>query len=182
MEIFGGEVMKDELLIRKAKKGDKDALLNLVMEEKDDLYRLAYSYMKNEADAMNSLQDMIVKLYENIGNLKDTSKFYSWSKTILVNLCKDDLKKRKRVILIDDMEYMDDPRLEDKDSSLIVGEILNSLDLIYREVINLHYILGYDYESIGEILGIPLGTVKSRIHNGKKKLEKILKEGDGYVG
>lgn len=56
--------------VKKAKKGDKEALLQLIMAEKDAYYRLAYSYMKNEADAMDALEDMIVKLYEQIGQVK----------------------------------------------------------------------------------------------------------------
>lgn len=171
--------MNEKILIKKAKKGNKEALLKLIMKEKDDFYRLSYSYMKNEADAMNSLQDMIVKVYENIGNLKDDSKFYSWSKTILVNICKDSLEKKKKIILME--SYIEESFQEDKDSKILVEELLNKIDIIYSEVIKLRYILDYDYEKISEILSIPIGTVKSRLHNGMKKLEDIVKEDESYV-
>lgn len=171
--------MNEIFLIKKAKKGDKDALLKLIMKEKDDFYRLSYSYMKNEVDAMNSLQDMIVKVYENIDKLKDNSKFYSWSKTILVNICKDSLAKNKKIISIDN--YREFGFDEDKDSKLLVEELLNKIEDIYSEVIRLRYLLDYDYEKISEILNIPLGTVKSRLHNGMSKLENIVKEEEYYV-
>ncbi len=171
--------MNEIFLIKKAKKGDKDALLKLIMKEKDDFYRLSYSYMKNEVDAMNSLQDMIVKVYENIDKLKDNSKFYSWSKTILVNVCKDSLVKNKKIISIDN--YIETGFDEDKDSKLLVEELLNKIEDIYSEVIRLRYLLDYDYEKISEILNIPLGTVKSRLHNGMSKLENIVKEEEYYV-
>lgn len=171
--------MNEKILIKKAKKGNKEALLKLIMNEKDDFYRLSYSYMKNEADAMNSLQDMIVKVYENIGNLKDDSKFYSWSKTILVNICKDSLEKKKKIIPME--SYIEESFQEDKDSKILVEELLNKIDIIYSEVIKLRYILDYDYEKISEILSIPIGTVKSRLHNGMKKLEDIVKEDESYV-
>ena len=59
-----------KLLIKQAKKGDKEALLNLVMAQQVDFYKLAYVYMKDKEDAMDALQDMIVILYENISTLK----------------------------------------------------------------------------------------------------------------
>lgn len=170
--------MNVDKLIKKSKKGNKEALLELIMLEKDSYYRLSLSYMKNEDDAMNCLQDMIVRLYENINKLNDSKKFYSWSKTILVNLCKDELKKRKKVVSIDDYEKFKLEFHEDKDIDLNIDEILSKVDAIYSEPIKLKYILGYDYESIAEILNIPVGTVKSRIYNGKSKLELVLKEGE----
>lgn len=89
----GGKV-KEELLIKQAKNGDKEALLKLVMAQKTDYYKLAYVYMKNENDALDAIQDMIVILYENIHKLKKDTAFYSWSKTILVNSCKNILKRK----------------------------------------------------------------------------------------
>ena len=69
-------------LVRQAKKGNKDALLQLIMADQDAYYRLAYSYMGNEHDAMDAMEDMIVTLYEKIGQLLNGESFYSWSKTI----------------------------------------------------------------------------------------------------
>lgn len=74
--------------VKKAKKGNKEALLHLIMSEKDVYYRLAFSYMGNAHDAMDAMDEMIVTLYEKIGQLKKEEAFYSWSKTILVNGCK----------------------------------------------------------------------------------------------
>nr|WP_318281162.1 RNA polymerase sigma factor [Paenibacillus bovis] len=89
-------------LVKKAKKGNKEALLQLIMKQKDDYYRLAYSYMGNEHDAMDAMEDMIVRLYENIQHLKKNDSFYSWSKTILVNGCKSLLRNRQSVVLVDE--------------------------------------------------------------------------------
>lgn len=95
-----GEKMEDKLLIKKAKKGDKEALLSLVMNQNTDYYKLAYSYMKNKDDALDAMQDMIVILYENISTLKKNKAFYSWSKTILVNCCKEILSNQKKLVSI----------------------------------------------------------------------------------
>ena len=82
-----GEKVDTKLLIKRAKNGDKEALLELVMSQQTEYYKLAYVYMKDKDQALDALQDMIVILYENISKLKKEESFYSWSKTILVNLC-----------------------------------------------------------------------------------------------
>lgn len=84
-------------LVKKAKRGNKEALLQLIMNQKDDYFKLAYTYMGNQHDAMDAMEDMIVRLYENIHQLKKENSFYSWSKTILVNSCKSLLKNGKNL-------------------------------------------------------------------------------------
>ena len=88
--------MKVVRLVRKAKKGNKEALLQLIMDQQDDYYRLALTYMGNTNDAMDAMEEMIVSLYENLHQLKKETAFYSWSKTILVNRCKKMLKKQQK--------------------------------------------------------------------------------------
>lgn len=89
-------------MVRRAKAGDKEILITLIMRQKQDYYRLAYVYMKNHDDALDITEDMILKVYENIKRLKDEHAFYSWSKTILVNCCKNHLRKNSKVLLLND--------------------------------------------------------------------------------
>ncbi len=81
--------MEFKLLIKKAQKSDKDALLQLIMAQQADYYKLAYLYMKNKDDALDVLQDMIVTLYQNISKLKKRNPFIAGARTILVNCCKN---------------------------------------------------------------------------------------------
>lgn len=164
-----------KLLIKQAKQGDKESLLSLVMAQKTDYYKLAYVYMKNKDDALDAMQDMIVTLYENISKLKDEDAFYSWSKTILVNSCKNKLRKKKRLVSLD--EIKEQPAYEIYDNSetkIVLEKYLSKLNEKHQEVIRLKYFLGLDYESISEVLKIPLGTVKSRISIGIKRLKESL--------
>lgn len=167
--------MKTEALVKKAKQGDKEALVQLIMTEKQDYYKLAYVYMRNPEDAMDAMEDMIVILYENIDHLKNEGSFYSWSKTILVNCCKNSLRKKNKVILLDVLqnEHQDD-FLEQKDEQLRLDKHLQELSIKHREVIKLRYFMDMDYQSIAELLRIPVGTVKSRISIGLKKLKVVL--------
>jgi len=169
-----------KLLIKQAKKGDKEALLNLVMAQQSDYYKLAYVYMKDKDDALDALQDMIVILYENISTLKKEEAFYSWSKTILVNSCKNKLKKNKKVIYLDEIkEQVMEDIYDNPEDKIVLDKYLSKLSDKHQEIIRLRYYLDLDYESIGEILKIPQGTVKSRLSLGIKMLKESL--GGEYI-
>ena len=168
-------------LMKKAKRGDKEALLSLIMIQQLEYYKLAYVFMKNEDDALDALQDMIVIIYDNITKLRKDESFYSWSKTILVNTCKAKLKKNNKQTSLEEIkkhtiiEDFDNP--EDK---IILERYISKLSIKHQEVIKLRYYLDYDYESISQILKIPLGTVKSRLNASITKLKEAL--GGEYYG
>lgn len=167
--------METEGLVKKAKQGDKDALVQLIMAEKQAYYKLAYVYMKNSEDAMDAMEDMILILYENISRLKNERSFYSWSKTILVNCCKNSLKKKSKVVFLDTLqeEHLHNT-VEVKDEQLRLEKHLGELNSKQQEAIRLRYFMDMDYQSIAELLKIPLGTVKSRISIGLSKLKVVL--------
>ncbi|MBU9723222.1 MULTISPECIES: RNA polymerase sigma factor [Bacillaceae] len=167
-------------LVKKAKKGNKEALLQLIMHQKDDYYRLAYTYLGNEHDALDAMEDTIVILYEKIGRLKKEDAFYSWSKTILVNCCKDILRKRKRWGFVEDMENVEkmktaekstDNFFQQREQQLDIQQMLATLSEDQADAIRLKYLLDMDYESIAELKSVPIGTVKSRVFQGLKKLK-----------
>ncbi|HHV47274.1 MAG TPA: sigma-70 family RNA polymerase sigma factor [Tissierellia bacterium] len=166
--------METKLLIKRAKKGDKEALIELVMNKKDEYYKLAYVYLKNREDSLDALQDMIVILYENIHKLRKEESFYSWSKTILVNCCKRMLKENNNTLSFENADIHEfNEGYEDKDTRIMLDMYLSRLNPIHAEVIRLKYLLDLDYETISKILEIPIGTVKSRISNGMKILKEI---------
>ncbi|OEF95692.1 RNA polymerase sigma factor [Desulfuribacillus alkaliarsenatis] len=168
-------------LVKQAKKGNKEALLTLIMSEKDAYYRLALTYMHNPNDAMDALEDMIVKLYENINQLKQDSSFYSWSKTVLVNHCKNLLRKKNKVVLIDDwddsLELNSNSNFIDNsytsiENQMDIKKMLSYLNNDQREAIKLKYFHDLDYQLIADLTNVPIGTVKSRIFQGLKKLKE----------
>lgn len=168
-------------LVKKAKKGNKEALLQLIMAEKDAYYKLALAYMGNTHDAMDALEDMIVSLYEKIDQLKKEDAFYSWSKTILVNSCKALLRRQKKLVLIDDWNKQDesesdhaltsDPYIS-SEQHMDIQELLLHVNEQQKEAIQLKYFHDLDYQTIAEITNVSIGTVKSRIFQGLKKLRE----------
>jgi len=162
-------------MVGKAKKGDKEALIQLVMARKDEYYRLAYSYTCSKEDSLDAMQDMIVILFNNINKLRDADAFYSWSRTILVNCCRRIVKKQSRIIPIDDSqegEYHED--YQGREFKQDIMDSLKKLSLKQREAIILKYFFDMDYETISRITRVPVGTVKSRVFNGLSKLRQLF--------
>lgn len=169
--------LDDELvrMVKEAKSGDKEVLIGLIMSRKQDYYRLAYTYMRNQEDALDALEDMILKVYENIRRLKDPASFYSWSKTILVNCCRTNLSRKAKVLLRREMpEGVADDVFHGIDEQLAMAEYWEKLNRKHQEVLQLRYYLDMDYQAIAKLLKIPLGTVKSRIHAGLLKLKESM--------
>ncbi|WIV17409.1 sigma-70 family RNA polymerase sigma factor [Paenibacillus polygoni] len=172
--------MKISRLVKQAKKGNKEALLQLILADQDAYYRLAYTYMGNEHDAMDAMEDMIVTLYEKIDQLHKGEAFYTWSKTILVNRCKTLLRKKERYLLLEDDEesaysvFTHDSPYRDTESEMDMQVLLSHLEGPQREAIELRYVHDLSYQTIADMTGVPLGTTKSRISVGMKKLKLMI--------
>ncbi|RCW39870.1 RNA polymerase sigma-70 factor (ECF subfamily) [Paenibacillus prosopidis] len=180
-----GENLNVSRLVIQAQKGNKEALLQLIIAEQDAYYRLAYSYMRNEHDTMDAMEDMIVTLYEKLDQLKKREAFYSWSKTILVNRCKTILRKNERFLPLEDERepslaaLTDDNPYRDTESEMDMQVLLSHLNARQREAIELRYVHDFPYQTIAEMTGAPVGTIKSRISQGIQKLKAII-GGDRY--
>jgi len=174
--------MERDTLVKKAKQGDKDALVELIMAQKQDYYKLAYVYLKNQEDALDAMEDMILIVYENIFKLKNEEAFYTWSKTILVNCCKKIIKDNKKIAFMNQVrEEISSDNITKKDDEIFIEGHMDKLKEKHKEVIKLRYYLDLDYQSISRILKIPLGTVKSRISIGLKKMKESM-GGENYEG
>jgi RNA polymerase sigma factor (sigma-70 family) len=172
-------------LVKQAQKGNKEALLQLILADQDAYYRLAYRYMRNEHDAMDAMEDMIVTLYEKLDQLQKAEAFYSWSKTILVNRCKTLLRKQERFLPLGDEEepslaaLTDDNPYRHMESEMDMEVLLSHLNERQREAIELRYLHDLPYQSIADMTGAPVGTIKSRISQGIQKLKTMI-GGDRY--
>ncbi|WP_066894549.1 RNA polymerase sigma factor [Clostridium nigeriense] len=163
-----------ELEVKKAIKGDKESLLKLIMKEKDNYYKLAYFYMKNQHDALDILQEMMIVLYKEIPKLKKANSFYIWSKKILVNLCKKELTKKNKFEEINETISLEEKGFKETENKIYLKTLIESLNEEQKEAIKLKYYLDYSYEEIAKVLDIPLGTVKSRINKGINKIRKNI--------
>ncbi|MGI6706360.1 MAG: RNA polymerase sigma factor [Clostridia bacterium] len=183
-------MQQDDLLVHKALKGDIEAFEELISAYEHRIYNIAYRMMGNPEDAMDVVQEALLKIYRSLKKFKNQSSFSTWIYRIVMNTCLDELRKKKRgfLLFMNDAEGYGEDIVDSSGDSLPEEsyerkERLKSLqkaiqELIpdYKSVIILRDIQGFSYEEIAEILHCPLGTVKSRINRARTELRKKLSE------
>lgn len=153
-------------LVKKAMNHDTDAFIELIRQQKQQLYKIAKSYLRSEYDISDVLQDTILACYENLSTLRDPKYFKTWLIRILINQCKDFLKKNKPCCALD---AITEPAVSDStQSQLEFEELLFSLDEKYRIVLVLYYVEGFKIKEIAQILDMNENTVKTRLARGRE--------------
>ena len=168
------KTFKIETDIKLAQKGNKEAFCRIIENNKNQLYRIAKGIIYAECDIEDALQETTLKAWLQISNLKKEEYFKSWLIRILINECYGILRKRKKVIPLEEVSHFES---YDSNSSEKV-DLWDALNLIsdeFRAVVVLFYYEDLSYKVIGGILNISEGTVKSRLFRAKSKLEEILK-------
>lgn len=148
----------------------ENAFITFIRTQQNSLYLLAYSYTKNEQDALDVVQDSIQKGWLALEKLTNRDQMKSWFYTILVRTAIDLLRKQKRVELIGDDSLL---LLSEEDSylNLDLQQALHRLPLQLREVVVLRYFEDLKIEDVAHILTIPLSTAKSRLYRALKLLK-----------
>ncbi|MGL4760527.1 MAG: RNA polymerase sigma factor [Sarcina sp.] len=168
--------MTENLIFKKAQKGDADSFNQLLEPIKGKLYRISFMYMKNEVDAMDALSDSIVKAIKGLDKCKSDKTFNSWIATIVVNTCKNNLKKLKRDNIVEISEFENKLTYEDKglDDDSELYDAINTLNDRERDLILKRYIDDMSVKEISKANNVPEGTVKSGLNRTLKKLRVIL--------
>lgn len=163
----------NEKKIKQSIRGDREALLFLLNQEKEKLYRIAYSYVRNDADALDVFQQTVLLAIESVHQLREPKYFTTWLMKICINVSLSVLQKQKNVILIDEFKFNTlSTEIATSDEKLDLLDAIYGLDEKYKTVLLLKYYEDLTFEQIAEVLGEPIGTVKS---NGKRALAKIKK-------
>ncbi|QSF47004.1 sigma-70 family RNA polymerase sigma factor [Paenibacillus tianjinensis] len=154
------------------------AFIRLVSEQKRILYGIAYSYFRSEADALEMLQEATYRAWMNRKSLKDPDRFAPWVTRILINCCKDELKRRRRLASVKAPHTSNDGVMEmTSDRKLDMEQALDSVKWKYRQVLVLKYYRDMTLAEIAEVLGKPEGTVKTWLNKGLKQLRDKMKGG-----
>lgn len=185
--------MSDEELVEKIKKGDIDAYEEIIKKYENKVCGIIYHMIKNQNDVEDLAQEVFIKVYKNLSKFKGDSSLYTWIYKITVNLCLDEVKKRKNIIYLDEKLEVEDGELERELPSLDKTQVelyeekelkeklhkcIGKLPEKQRVMIVLRDIKGFSYEEISEITSVKLGTVKSQINRARLKLKELLdKEG-----
>jgi RNA polymerase sigma factor, sigma-70 family len=174
----------NELLVAAAKRGDDAAFYSLITQHKEKMYRIAYSYLKNETDALEAVQEATCRAYMQIHKLKEPDYFGSWLIRILMNYCADEVKRMaRRNERQQEAAAVLDPHAASGESALLERVMLESaveqLDENCQKVIQLKYYHDLTITEIARTLQKPEGTIKTWLHKALGGLRKRLaKEGE----
>ncbi len=139
----------------------------LLIEQYERFYRLAYSYVHNEADALDIVQESACKAITQCKNLKDTEKLLPWLCRIVVNTSLDLLRSQVKE---QPAEELPETATEDKYEEFDLKEALNRLEPENRTIVILRYFEDMKLEDIALVVGENLNTVKARLYRSLKKL------------
>lgn len=154
------------------------------------LYRTAYRMVKNDADALDIVQEAFIRIYNSLHGFRKQSNIQTWMYRIVMNLCYDYFRRRKKISFVSENEIFDRDEHQEKLASSNINEIedienqrkqnlqkaLEHLTLRQRTVFNLRIYEELSYEEIARIMKIKTGTAKATFFQTVEKLKHIMKE------
>ena len=148
---------------------DREFLIREIEAHSGMLYRVAYTILRNDDACRDALQDTALRAWEKRFTLREDRYFRTWVTRILINACYDTQRKRRRVVLLEDIP---EPSVAPPDPMLAMA--LETLPEKLRLPLVLCYSEGMSYEEIAQTLHLPTSTVRGRIHRAKAELRKEL--------
>ena len=153
-----------------------DRLRDLTRTELDRAYRIAGLILGNAADAEDATQDALLRAWRSVGRLRDAARFEPWFDQILINACRDRLRRRRVVRFIElDPERPAGDGIDPFHDVLTHDAAVRAIGLLdadLRIVIVLQYWADLRLEDVAQRLGWPLGTVKSRLHRALESMRE----------
>ena len=182
--------ISDEELIAMFQHDDQNAFTELVKRYKDPLFNYVSRMLKDSVFAEDIVQETFVRVYRNRDRYQQIAKFSTWIYTIAINLTKTEIRRQslRRFLSISNTSEdgknfeLPDSRinLEKNTEDTILGdhirEAIEKLPRVFKEVVVLRDIQELSYEEISKIVGVPLGTIKSRVNRGRSRLQNLLKK------
>ncbi|HWR44541.1 sigma-70 family RNA polymerase sigma factor [Sporomusa sp.] len=146
-------------------------LVDYVINNKENHYRLAFSYVKNVDDALDVIQESIYKAISTVDTLKNPGYLKTWFYKILVNTSLDLLRKRKKLVVVDDEVLLSlDSGTFDNCEDIDLQKALDNLPVQYRSVVVLRFFEDLKIEEIAAILDENVNTIKTRLYKSLKML------------
>lgn len=185
--------MQDELLIRRAQRGDADAFEQLLLEHQKNVYNLCYRMAGNPDDAMDLSQETFLRAWRCLDQYQFASAFSTWLYRLCSNICIDFLRRRRRqqtvpltfedadgeeqTYAVPDAQPLPEEQVELKLTRETLAAAMAQLLPEHRAVLQLRVVNEMSYEQIADVLDIQIGTVKSRLSRARNQLKKILERG-----
>jgi len=178
----------DQRLIQDCLKGRSEAFGELVRRYQDRLYNTVYRLLDNAEDARDVVQDSFLHAYQALKSFKGDSLFFTWLYRIAVNTAFSLKRKQRSILSIDraregtataepldaSAENQPDFALEQADEERMIQQALNRLSPEHRAVLVMKDMEGQKYETMAEVLEVPIGTIRSRLHRARMELRELL--------
>jgi RNA polymerase sigma-70 factor (ECF subfamily) len=174
-------------LISRCQQGDQEALKEIFNQYHQKVYRIAYGVVRQREEALDIVQEVFIKLFRSIHQFKGKSRFYTYLYRMTMNTAIDHTRKMKKVStlsmdeeegfqLSDDAERRPDRILAHKELEVKVKWAMDQLSPDQKAVLIFREVEGLSYQEIAEATGSSIGTVMSRLHYGRKKVQELLKD------
>ena len=164
-------------LISKAKNGDKASFSELMLQIKDELYKIAKVRLKNDEDVFDAIQETMLVAYKSLKKLKHNQYFKTWTIKILINECNKVYNFKSNKVLCSYEEMLNNKNVYTNDNTeekLNFEFICNKLNKEDGTIILLYYMENYTDKEIGTILNINENTVRTKRTRAKEKIKKYL--------
>ncbi len=178
------QIEEDEL-VKASIEGDKLAFSEIVNRYQKMVARTVKGMLGDSVFAEDIGQEVFIKLFYSLSEFRGEAKLSTYIQKIAVNLTLNEIKRRKRFFSMFSLkgnnemyefEVADHETEERKEASEIVGKALKSLDAKFRVIVMMRMLQGYSTKETAEILGLPLGTVLSRLSRAQEQLKNILQK------
>ena len=167
--------MNQTELAQRAISGDEDSFTLLIQENREKIYRMAFTYVRNKEDALEIVQETVYRAFISVHKLKQPQYFQTWLTKIAVNCALDHIRKAKKVVYMD-KEHESSYEQKPREDVIDLHDALGQLDEKSRTVIMLRYFEDMPIKEIADVLDIPLSSVKSIIYRGLEKLRVNIGE------
>ncbi|AXU71520.1 TPA: sigma-70 family RNA polymerase sigma factor [Clostridioides difficile] len=147
-----------------------------IIDNKDSFYRIAYSYTKNEEDALDVVQEAMYKALYSVENIKEVNYIKTWFYKILVRTSIDFIRKNRKYNNMTDIDLIDETGEYDKYIDLDLRRALEELPIEYKSIIILRFFEDLKIEEVAIILDENVNTVKTRLYTALKKLKLKIEE------
>lgn len=180
----------DTEIVERAKAGDTDALENIYNETRQMVYFTALGILHNKDDAEDVVQDTYIKVFQNISRLNEEKAFINWLKIIVVNVCKNNLKKHKPALFLDHHEedsalesieevsedFLPQEYIDQAEKREIIKNMVENLPDSQRIAVILYYFNELPLAEVSKVMGTTEGTTKSRLNYARKQIRAKVEE------
>jgi len=170
----------DPVLVRRFQQGQEQAFAVLMERHERRVYNLAYRMLGSPEDARDATQDAFISCFRHLAKFRGDSSFSTWLHRIALNACYDALRRRRDTTSLEGRSVDPMPVPDHADQAAAATDVQRALLGVpadFRAVLVMHELQDLPLEDIATTLGLPVGTVKSRLHRGRVALGRILSGG-----